>query len=119
MRDTDKPAALKNLDARLKKARREREEQRAGQPGRLRIEAGRYGAAWRLSVELVAGLLVGGGFGWLLDYWLGTRPWLFLVFFLLGFGAGLRGVFRVARQINAPPDEGDKTGNDARGGNSQ
>ena len=30
---------------------------------------------FRLSTELVAGVLVGAGIGWLLDWWLGISPW--------------------------------------------
>ena len=38
----------------------------------------RTAAGWvlRLSVELAAGLVVGGVIGWLLDYWLSTNPLL-------------------------------------------
>lgn len=42
-----------------------------------------------MTVELLAGILVWGGVGWLLDRWLGTWPWLFAIGVLLGFGAGL------------------------------
>ena len=36
------------------------------------------------------------GIGLLLDKWLGTTPWLLLLFFLLGSAAGIMNVFRVA-----------------------
>lgn len=42
-----------------------------------------------MSLELLAGILVWGGVGWLVDHWLGTWPWLFAVGVFLGFGAGL------------------------------
>jgi ATP synthase protein I len=42
-----------------------------------------------MSVELLAGILVWGGAGWLLDHWLGTMPWFFGAGVLLGFSAGL------------------------------
>ncbi len=51
---------------------------------------------FRLSTELVAGVLVGAGIGWGLDRWLGTKPWLLIVFFLLGTAAGMQNVIRVA-----------------------
>ena len=50
----------------------------------------------RLSTELVAGVIVGAGVGWLLDLWLGISPWGFIVFLLLGFVAGLLNVMRSA-----------------------
>ena len=50
----------------------------------------------RAASELVAGILVGGFIGWQLDWWLGTKPWLSIVFFLLGVAAGFWNVMRVA-----------------------
>ena len=51
---------------------------------------------FRLSTELVAGVLVGAGIGWLLDWWLGISPWGMIVFLLLGFAAGVLNVMRAA-----------------------
>jgi ATP synthase protein I len=48
----------------------------------------------RLAAEMVAAVVVGGGIGWGLDRWLGSKPWLFLLFFLLGFAAGVLNVLR-------------------------
>lgn len=58
------------------------------------------GIAFRIGTELVAAIAIGTGMGWLLDRWLGTSPWLLLVFFLLGMAAGFRNVFRHARATN-------------------
>jgi ATP synthase protein I len=62
--------------------------------------------AFRLSTELAVALVVGGGFGWGIDWVFGffgihTRPVFLIVFFLLGAVAGIRNVMRVAREINA------------------
>jgi ATP synthase protein I len=51
---------------------------------------------FRLSTELVAGVLVGAAFGWGLDYLLGISPWGMIVFLLLGFAAGVLNVMRAA-----------------------
>jgi ATP synthase protein I len=51
---------------------------------------------FRLSSELVAGVLVGGGIGWALDHWLGISPWGLIVFLLCGFAAGVLNVMRSA-----------------------
>ncbi len=97
MSDNEKPPDLAGLDARLREARA-RQDAEAGTKER---GAG-LGIAFRVATELVAGLVVGAGIGWLLDFWLGTRPWLMIVFFLLGAAAGMMNVFRlVSRQGHA------------------
>lgn len=72
-------------------------------PDRRRSEA--LGAAMRITVELVAGILVGAGLGWLLDRWLGTLPWMTLLFFMLGTAAGILNVIRAARELQYKDDE--------------
>jgi ATP synthase protein I len=63
----------------------------------------------RATSELVGGVLVGGFIGWQLDRWLGTKPWLLILFFLLGVGAGFWNVMRgaFAPTGGAPPGDGD------------
>jgi len=51
---------------------------------------------FRLSTELVAGVLVGALIGWLIDRGLGISPWGMIVFLLLGFAAGVLNVMRAA-----------------------
>jgi ATP synthase protein I len=92
---------LRELGARLQDARRTQNAAQERKPA-LGIEQRQYGQAWRLAVEMVAGLAVGAGMGWLLDWFFGTAPWLMLVFFILGAGAGMKSAFRVAREINRP-----------------
>lgn len=48
----------------------------------------RDAAAWNVPGYLLAGLLVYGGIGWLLDRWLGTS-WLVLVGILAGTATAL------------------------------
>lgn len=59
------------------------------------------GTAFRISTELVAGLLVGGLIGWQLDKWLETSPVFLLVFFLLGAAAGILNVVRTAWEMQS------------------
>jgi ATP synthase protein I len=56
---------------------------------------------FRLSTELVAGVLVGVAIGWACDHWLGTSPWGMILFLLLGFAAGVLNVMRSAGVIPA------------------
>jgi ATP synthase protein I len=49
----------------------------------------------RVATELLAGLLIGGCIGWILDKWLETSPWFLILFFLLGGAAGVLNLWRV------------------------
>jgi ATP synthase protein I len=51
---------------------------------------------FRLSSELIAGVVVGAAIGWAFDYFLSTSPFGLIVFFLLGFVAGLFNLVRSA-----------------------
>jgi ATP synthase protein I len=74
----------------------------AGGAGKAKGEA--MGRALRLSAELIAGVVVGGAIGWYLDRWLGNqKPWLFILFFLLGAAAGMINVIRLAMREKTPP----------------
>ena len=88
---------LRDLNAKLTKVSRKH-----APPAENRTRGSALGLAFRLAVELVAGLVVGGGIGWLLDKWLGTSPLFLLVFFALGTAAGILNVFRTARQMQVP-----------------
>ncbi|MDB5562422.1 MAG: synthase protein [Hyphomicrobiales bacterium] len=66
------------------------------------------GRAVRLGSEFIAAILVGAGLGYLLDQWLGTRPWIMLIMLLVGFAAGVLNVVRSTAEMNranpAPQD---------------
>ena len=121
MRDPDqetdkaaKPKPLQDLDARLKKARREGRSAGRGPASEPAEQPSGLGVAWRISIELAVAIGVCGAIGFGLDRWLGTAPWLMLGFLVLGFAAGIRNVYRAAQQIAAAAEEparedGDKT----------
>lgn len=54
---------------------------------------------FRMASEFVAAILVGGLLGYGLDWLLGTGPWLFLLFFILGFAAGVMNVLRAYQRL--------------------
>jgi ATP synthase protein I len=54
------------------------------------------GQAMRISAEFIAGLAVGAALGYGADRLLGTSPWGLILFFLLGFVAGVMNAFRAA-----------------------
>ncbi len=54
-----------------------------------------------LGLEMGIAIAVGAAIGYVLDRWLGTKPWLLLVFLLLGIGAGFKAVIDAARKASA------------------
>ena len=54
------------------------------------------GVAMRVSTEFMAGLAVGAALGYGADRLLGTSPWGFILFFLLGFAASVVNALRAA-----------------------
>jgi ATP synthase protein I len=59
------------------------------------LPPGPMGIGFRAGVEVVSALVVGVVIGLLLDRWLGTKPWLFLLFFVAGSAAGILNVYRL------------------------
>ncbi len=60
---------------------------------------------FRLSSELIAGVVVGALLGWAFDRLLSTSPFGLIVFVLLGFAAG---VLNVIRSAGVAPDSTDR-----------
>ena len=57
------------------------------------------GSAFKLGTELVAAVAVGTIFGFILDSWFGTKPWLIIIFFFLGSVAGIMNVIKAANRM--------------------
>ena len=86
-------ARLQHLGKRLSQVSRPSEH---GSGPRQGTDTSALARGFRLSTELVAGVVVGALIGWLLDRWLGISPWGMIVFLLLGFAAGVLNVMRAA-----------------------
>ena len=93
--DSDLSARLKRLETQIDRQRPSASE-RSGGVGRGSSDPSALGRAFRMSTEFVAGVIAGGGLGWLFDRWFGTSPWGLIVLFVLGFGAGIYNVMRVS-----------------------
>ncbi|MEO1191170.1 MAG: AtpZ/AtpI family protein [Pseudomonadota bacterium] len=99
MTDPGDREALQKLESRLAAVR----QRQAGERKRRQrpIDSAGMGAGLRVAVDLVSGLAVGVAIGIVLDVWLGTSPWMLILFFFLGSGAALTNVIRTARQLEA------------------
>jgi ATP synthase protein I len=115
--DRDKPLTDEAaLSARLQRLGEGLARQRAGETSNDASEnqaatASGYAKGFRLSSELVAGVIVGAGLGWLVDRWFGITPWGLIIFLLLGFAAGVLNVMRSAGVV-ASPGFDDRLGKD-------
>jgi ATP synthase protein I len=84
---------VSDLGDRLGKLKAERDAERQAElDAEMRGRGMAYGM--RMAAELVAAVIVGGLIGYGLDSWLGSKPWLFLLFFVLGFAGGVLNVVR-------------------------
>jgi ATP synthase protein I len=92
-------ARLGSLDQRLSEIRDSRKvgtDQSGAGSGDGAARASAMARGFRLSSELIAGVVVGAMIGWGFDRLLSTSPWGLIVFFLLGFAAGVVNVIRSA-----------------------
>jgi len=89
---------ISDLGERLDKVKAQRQtEAQADLDAGMRGRGMAYGM--RMAAELVAAVIVGGAIGYGLDRWLGSTPWLFLLFFVLGFAAGVLNVVRAYERM--------------------
>lgn len=95
-RDPDKPSSLEGLSERIATARQAHSRRR----DRRSSPASQSGLAFglRIATELVSALAVGVGLGLVLDMWLGTSPWLLILFFILGAAAAMTNLIRLAKE---------------------
>jgi ATP synthase protein I len=91
-------ARLQRLNEGLGQIRKSARPSESSEAERATTASG-YAKGFRLSSELVAGVVVGAGLGWLTDRWFGTSPWGLMIFLLLGFAAGVLNVMRSAGVI--------------------
>lgn len=110
--DSKESEEFKDLEQRLKSLKDKAEGGKGGGVSQINREAGVAGLGWRISIELVVGIVVGLAMGYFLDRWLDTKPAFMITLMFLGFGAGIMNVIRltntVQRQLNRMDDDEDK-----------
>jgi len=85
---------LDDLQARIDAARGKDDEPSALEDGHSQAQL-----AWRMVIELVAGIALGFGIGYGLDWLFGTTP-IFLVLFIgFGLAAGVKVMMRTAQEV--------------------
>ena len=85
---------LASIEARLAEAKRRAEPP----PTPMQVAGSAFGQGTRLALELVSGVLVGAGLGYVIDRMAGTKPWGMILFFLLGLTAGFMNLIRAVNR---------------------
>lgn len=58
-----------------------------------------------MGISVVLAIGIGVWFGLTLDRWLGTKPWFFYIFLLIGIAAGFKNIYVIAgREIRKNDD---------------
>ncbi|MEM9708142.1 MAG: AtpZ/AtpI family protein [Pseudomonadota bacterium] len=103
MAGPDEGERLKALDARIKAAKAASSDEKPHQEEHYSMAQ----QAWRMVIDLVAGMAVGFIIGYGLDVLFGTLPIFLVIFTLLGFAAGVRAMLATAKDIQTSQTGGD------------
>ena len=90
--DTENP--LKSLEEKIEAAKKAVEPEQQVQNKFSAAEVG-----WRMIIELTAGVFIGFGLGYGLDFLFNTKPVFILTLTLFGFAAGVKTMMRSAREL--------------------
>lgn len=88
--------ALNELGARIDRARERLEGPRDVRPNKFTT----LSLAWRMVLELVLGVIIGGSIGYAFDWALGTLPIMMVIFGGLGFAAGFKTMLASSREMS-------------------
>ena len=88
---------LKEISTRLEIAKKKIKKKQIKNNG---SNAASLGKALKISTELVAAVVVGTTFGFILDNWFDTKPWLTICFFFMGVAAGILNVIKSAKNMH-------------------
>ena len=94
MGEGDVESPLKSLEKKIEAAKKEVE---PDQPVQNKFSSAEVG--WRMIIELTAGVFIGFGLGYGLDFLFGTKPVFILILTLFGFAAGVKTMMRSARDL--------------------
>jgi len=98
---------VEDIDARLKAARGKIEKPRPNNGVSSGMSHRQTGVAYRVLVDMIAGLLVGGFLGYWLDRWLGWAPYALIGGLIVGFAAGVNNAWRAIRVFSEDVAKGE------------
>ncbi|MEM7320485.1 MAG: AtpZ/AtpI family protein [Pseudomonadota bacterium] len=109
MTEDDQKQRLAQLEERIAKAKQ-------GQEPAARPDKGYAGGelAWRMVIEMVAGIGIGFGIGYGLDSLFGTIPIFLVLFTMLGLAAGIKTMLRSAREAQEKTEAAEAAARDER-----
>ncbi|WP_207791484.1 AtpZ/AtpI family protein [Sandaracinobacteroides saxicola] len=91
MPDADQKADLDALGARLAAAQAKHTPPRE-------VAQRALASGTRYAVEIAVATMVGFAIGWQLDSWFGTKPWMAILFLMLGLAAGFTNLMRAVNR---------------------
>ncbi|SJZ61826.1 Putative F0F1-ATPase subunit Ca2+/Mg2+ transporter [Trichlorobacter thiogenes] len=66
--------------------------------GELRDIFRNIGTVSSMGISVVLAIAIGVWFGLTIDRWLGTAPWFFWIFLMIGIAAGFKNVYIITRR---------------------
>ena len=91
---------VEEMEAKLKAARAANPRPSHNEPPSNVMSQRQTGVAYRILVDMIAGLLVGGFLGYWLDRWQGWAPYSLVIGLVVGFAAGVNNAWRAIRQYS-------------------
>ena len=85
---------LEELNTRIKQAQKKPEDEPSGAH-----------QAFRMGTEMVAGVMVGTGFGFFVDRFFGTMPLFLVIFLFIGAAAGVKMMMQTSARNNQTENE--------------
>ncbi|NQE65105.1 AtpZ/AtpI family protein [Caulobacter sp. RHG1] len=106
--DETNDKAFDSLDARLAAFEARKAAEKPAKAGAEKANQDGY----RLLADLIGGVLVGLGFGWLLDRYVHTSPWGMVGGLLIGLGLAIFSIVRKAMKLSAQASATSSKGGD-------
>jgi ATP synthase protein I len=88
---------VEDIQAQLRQARERNPKPQPATAPRSGMSHRQTGVAYRVLVDMIAGLLVGGFFGYWLGRWFGWAPYALIGGLIVGFAAGVNNAWRAIR----------------------